>query len=486
MVAASWGALPTPDAGAAGSRTTTVSLTCTDSTPTVGTPVSCTVEVDDSNSGTKSTPTGSVELAVTAPSNRVGSLVGLDACTLSPQTGRKSSCTARLLPVAGSVSGQATVLRANFTPDGPSPHRASSGTRNLTVGSIATPVVFSPNVAGTSGSGSTTTEARLFIPACASGTGSVFVAMSESSDPPISSFTEKGWERTADQFGVVSYVGAPGADNPTGTFRVRLACSTGSAGSITASNVTWTSPTYTYTITAPAISALRGDAPAGDGTVASPGSAAPLGVSMSVDPESQPFIDTFGIPGPAAAALKARVDEVRQPAGIVSRLGWAALGRMPTRSVFDRWVPQVASRGTFALERELERTPEFVGWFGLATDDVFLDRAYSRTVGRWPTAAERSDTLRRLRTQGVPRVRILAELVETQHHRDRVRTRDDVVAAYLALTPVVPSPTDLAGFEDMSRAIVVRVSVIEEIALSRAPADRWIAAMAVPGARPRF
>jgi hypothetical protein len=134
----------------------------------------------------------------------------------------------------------------------------------------------------------------------------------------------------------------------------------------------------------------------------------------------------------------------------------------------------------------LERTPEFVVTFGFATDELFAQRAYERTQGRWPTAAERATVLRRLRVDRAPRIRVLAELAESGTHRARVAVRDDIVAAYLALTPVLPSPGDLARFENMQRAVGLRVQVIEEIALTRAPAERWVAALAAPGARPRL
>ena len=483
VTAAIWAVLPTPEVGAAGDRSVSVSVDCTDRTPSVGVPTDCTVQVDDNASGTKVVPTGTVTLAVASPASRVGSVVPLGTCSLAANSNRRSGCTVPVLAVAASVTGQATVLRASFTPDNPSPHRAGSGTRNLTVSGISTPVVYSPSVTGFTGTGDRLAEVRLYVPGCTSGTGSAFVADSADENPPNSAFTIKGWERSADSFGAFSFVGSAGADQPTGVFRTRFTCSTGSAGAVDAANVTWTSPVFTYTVTSTAnLQAVRADGPETGTAVA----AAPSASTWSVDPEGLPLVDRFGIHGPEAALLKAQVDAVRPATGTVGRLAWAALGRMPARSVYDRWVPQVPSKGTWGLERELERTPEFVSWFALATDEVFLQRAYSRTLGRWPTAAERDAAIRRLRTQGVPRVRILAELAETPVHRQRVAVRDDVLAAYLAITPVVPTATELSRFEAMTRAIVLRVQVIEEIALTRAPAERWTAALAVPGARPRF
>jgi hypothetical protein len=426
-----------------------------------------------------------VSLSVSSPSNLVGSIGFLGACVLAPTSSRASECVVPILPL-GSGS---PVLRAAFTPTEADPHQAGTRTRNLTVASVNNPVAYAPIFdSARAGSGSAGGNVSLYLAGCDAGDAPRFsVFVSPTGDPSSASDRTRPWSQEVDSWGATNLSATLAANHPAGTFRARFTCSDGTPSTPSSDNVDWTSSTYTFTVSAASqagsrLVSVRADEP---GT-STPDGTMPASATWSVDPESAPLIDRVGIHGAQALALKRQVDDIRAVSGTVGRLSWAALGRMPTRAQFDRWLPATASRGTWGLERELERTPEFIGWFGLATDDVFLDRAYSRTLGRWPTAAERSASRVRLRSQGVPRVRILAELAESPQHRERVAVRDDVVAAYLGVTTVLPSPADLARFEAMSRAVVLRVQVIEEIALTRAPAQRWMDALAVPGARPRF
>ena len=472
--------LPASVAGAAGTRTVNVTITCTSTSLTIGTPTNCTIKVDDNASGTKSAPAGTVALSVSSPSNLVGSIAFLGTCVLAPTSSRASECVVPILPL-GSGS---PVLRAEFTPTDADPHQAGSRTRNLTVASLSNPVAYAPVFDATrSGSGTAGGDVSLYLAGCNAGGAAQFsVFVSPSGDPSSASDRTRPWSQTVDAWGAANLAATLASNHPTGIFRARFTCSDGAPSTPTSDNVDWTSPQYTFTVSAASQAGARLVAVRAEG----PDVTVPASATWSVDPESAPLVDRVGIHGAQALLLKRQVDDIRAVSGTVGRLAQAALGRMPTRAQFDRWIPAVQTRGTWGLERELERTPEFVGWFALASDDVFLDRAYARTLGRWPTTAERSAARIRLASQGVPRVRILAELAESPAHRARVAVRDDVVAAYLGVTTTVPSPADLVRFEAMSRAVVLRIQVIEEIALTRATAQRWMDALAVPGARPRF
>lgn len=472
--------LHAPAAGAAGTRAVSVTWSCTSTSLNAGSSTTCKVSVADTDSGTKNDPDGTIAFSTTSGTSLSGSVrFSAASCTLAADAGNKTSCSVTVRPIG---AGSPVMVAAYTASDD---HQDSSANRSLTVSSNSSPVIV-PSVSLATTAGVIGATFDITMASCTSGTAPEFgLWVSQTGDPQTVSDEFRPWRAAVSSWGSAIYQPTIPADNSTGSFSVRYYCADGTPTDAGDAKIKWSSSLYTFSVSAASTAGALAAAPA-PGSAGVAGAAASVG-TWSVDPDSLPAVDNIGIPGAQAAALKARVDAIAGPSGQVTRLATAALGRQADRAFMDKWVPVVATKGTYSLERALEATPEFFGTFAFATEDLFIQRAYERVVGRWPTTAERAAAQQVLRTGTVPRIAFLRSLVEAPDRRAATANRDYVAAIYQALTKVVPSSADLGRFTSLLNDVVVRVSVVEEVALSRATAAQWVAAMASPtGSTVRF
>ncbi len=206
---------------------------------------------------------------------------------------------------------------------------------------------------------------------------------------------------------------------------------------------------------------------------------------LTVDPDELPARDTYGIDGEAMATLKARVDAEAPAVAQIARQCVAFTGAEPDRQVLSAWLGRFSRGASLAdLARVLGRSTGFRQLYGSFDDETFLRSAYVRTVRRAPDAGEETFGLALLRG-GVSRSSILTLLAESPDSRRANNSAAYVLAIYHAITTASPTSGDLERFTSELIDVVLRVQVIEDIALSRAPAQRWVAAIQ-GGQRPSF
>src|SRR5205814_798486 len=102
-------------------RSTQTTLDCPASTP-ANSPLSCTVTVEDTASGTNSPPIGTVSFMITG--GPAGSTSSVTPCALAPTTTSSSSCTVMF---SADKPGNYTIT-ATYSPAPESVHAGSSGT----------------------------------------------------------------------------------------------------------------------------------------------------------------------------------------------------------------------------------------------------------------------------------------------------------------------------------------------------------------------
>jgi hypothetical protein len=475
---------PVEPAAAAGNRRISTSLSCTSTTLTVGTPVTCTLTVSDNESGIDP-PDGTVAWTVNGPSNLVGSALFENGCT---QTVRQfddddledfTLCSVTVLPM-GIGTPQ---IRASFTPLNEDQHRSGTRDRNLTVNSSGSARITGSFPSQTTGS--VGLSYKVALSACPSGSNrqaGLFVSFT--ADPNTTAGAADRIQPTG-FFGALNAWGARPfevsitAENANiGRTYARWYCSNGAATSPSAANVTYLSPLFTYDVPAPAalggVSALRSASGALVGTSDRAG--------WSVDPDALPAVDTVALGPDQVAQLKQRVDAVLPDSGRVTRLATVALGTTPDRVSLDRWT-QLARSGRWAsVLAELRNRPEFIFGINWNTDAGFVQRAVRTALGRAPSAAELDAMTAGLRNRTVDRIGLLAQLVETPESVARTEARTYVFAAYQALARVVPTPAELDRFTSQYGSSLVRSDVVEDIALSRATSTAWATALAGPQA----
>lgn len=500
------GPSPTP-ASAAGSRVTTTTLNCPTSV-TVGATITCTVTVQDSTgkSRDRSNPVGTVAFSITT-ANRTDSFAVITPCTLVASGGDSATCTTARLVILG--TGAPLTVRAAFT-DTANVHTDSAGTDTVTATAPANPVVFSPAYTFTSGqSAKLGTSIPVFGAACtaAGGFWGQFVGVAR--DPLTETdaslvFQPLSVATRAD--GAMVWNPTIPAGHPTGAFYVRYYCASAQITSITDNRITYLFPLVTFSITLtssngsaraiwpemqagpPAVGALRlpfcvACAPVVSGAEVRPAAvvdpSSPV-VRASVDPNALPAVDRVGLAGLRSAQLKARTDANEEMVGRVSRLAFAVLGRVPTRTFMDQSMFWTALGADALVQWNLAMTPEFRAQFGSVSTDGFVRNAYLRTTGRLPSASEVRSASWRLTSAGLSRIGFLAELAQSREARSVTATRTYVLAAYQALTTAMPSQTDLERFTGQLTDLVSKVQLVEDIALTRATPDRWNAAMSRP------
>jgi hypothetical protein len=234
-------------------------------------------------------------------------------------------------------------------------------------------------------------------------------------------------------------------------------------------NAYFVSPEYSYSITQP-LRAVRTQAdPDGDGTVQA---------SIVADPDSEPAVDQLAVDGETMSVLKARVDDAAADVATVSRVFHAALGRAARHGELTDALADLRDGGTTAqLAARLADRSEFAARYGHLDDAGFVDAVFTDVLDRAPDAGERSRWLAEL-GGGADRSELVAELADSAENQWRTVTRDYVAAAYATLSDRTPGPNDLARYRQLLDDGVVKVQVLEDIALSLAPAGFWADAVA--------
>ena len=457
-------------ASAAGSRTVSVSLSCSSTSLSLGASTTCTGGVTDNNSGTKNVPDGTAEITVDS-----GKIALLSSCTLAYRsTANKSECSFKILVLAIGDGTPNLKLAYTSTDD----HVNTTKTLGLTTsGSSFKPFSEQSLTAGTQGA-----SLKVFTVGCASSSARYVGAFVSTDGDPASSgrVSTRVWEANPSTDGSHEFGTALEADHPTGTFYVRFYCADASPSSYSSDAMKKTSSLYTYVVSSAVVAgAAARTAPAAD----------TRGVAglFTSDPDDTSGIDTEEIPSAQMITLKQRVDAAVPLVSRVDRLGQAFLGKIPTRSFVDQWVKNLAAGKTDAqLVAALATTPEYFWSYALLTPAQFVDRAYFVLLGRVATPTERSTVLKALTTGKQSRQGALATIASSPEHIMKTANRSYVTAAYQALTAIMPTPAMLGQYTNDLNDRGSKVAMLENLALSRSAAENWIAAIAANPTNARF
>ena len=471
LAIAAAGFLATPQqASAVGTRTVSVSLSCTSKSLSLGATTTCSGGVTDTNSGSKNVPDGTAVITVDS-----GKIAVLSACTLAYKaTANKSECSFKILILAVGDGSPNLSLAYTSTDD------HVNATKSLELSTSGS--TFKPHSEQSLTAGKQGASLKVFTVGCASSsTRYVGAFLSTDGDPASSGrVSTKVWETNPSADGSHEFDTALEADHPTGTFYVRFFCADDSPSSYSSDAMKKTSSLYTYVVSAPVV--------AGAAARTSPvaGTSALAGLFTS-DPEDTSGIDNEQIPGAQMISLKQRVDAAVPIVSRVDRLSQAFLGKIPPRSFVDQWVKNLAAGKTDAqLIAALATTPEYFWSYALLTPAQFVDRAYFVLVGRAATPTERSKLVNALTTGKQSRQAALGVIASSPEHILRTAHRSYVTAAYHALTTIMPTPAMLGQYSNDLNDRGSKVAMLENLALSRSTAENWIAAIAASPTNARF
>ena len=469
IAAAGFLAIP-QQASAKGTRSVTVSLTCTSTSLTLGATTTCSGGVSDSDTGTKNVPDGTAAITVDS-----GKIAVLSACTLAyVATANKSECSFKIIILA--IGDGTPNLKLAYTSS--DSHTDTSKTLGLTT-SGTTFKQFSEQTLTAGKQGASLT---VFSVGCASAsTRYIGAFVSPVGDPATAGrVNTKVWEDSPATDGSFQFDTALEADHPTGSFYTRFYCANASPSSYSSESILSTSSLYTYVVSAAVVAgAAAQTTPAAD--------TSRLAGLFTSDPDDTSGIDNEFIPGAQMITLKQRVDAAVPLVSRVDRLSQAFLGKIPPRSFVDLWVKNLAAGKTDAqLVAALATTPEYFWSYALLTPAQFVDRAYFMLLGRVATAAERTTMVNALTTGKQSRQAALAAIASSPEHIIKSANRSYVTAAYQALTPIMPTPAMLAQYTNDLNDRGPKVAMLENLALSRSTFENWIAAIAADPTNARF
>ena len=457
-------------ASAAGTRTVSVSLSCSSTSLSLGAATTCTGGVTDSNTGTKNVPDGTAAITVDS-----GKIAVLTACTLAyVATANKSECSFKIIVLAIGDGTPNLKLAYTSTDD----HVNTTKSLGLTTSGST----FKQYSAQTLTAGKQGASLTVFSVGCASAsTRYVGAFVSTGGDPATAGrVSTKVWETSPAADGSFQFDTALEADHPTGSFYTRFYCANASPSSYSADSILSTSSLYTYVVSAAAVAG----AAARTGPAADTSRVAGL---FSSDPDDTSGIDNEFIPGAQMITLKQRVDAAAPIVSRVDRLSQAFLGKVPPRNFVDLWVKNLAAGKTDAqLVAALAATPEYFWSYALLTPTQFVDRAYFVLLGRVATAAERSTMVNALTTGKQSRQAALGAIASSPEHIMKTANRSYVTAAYQALTTIMPTQALLGQYTNDLNDRGSKVAMLENLALSRSAFENWIAALAANPANARF
>ena len=469
IAAAGFLAIP-QQASAAGTRTVSVSLSCSSTSLSLGAATTCTGGVTDTNSGTKNVPDGTAEITVDS-----GKIALLSSCTLAYRTtANKSECSFKILILAIGDGTPNLKLAYTSTDD----HVSTTKSLGLTTsGSTFKPYSEQTLTAGTQGA-----SLKVFTVGCASSSARYVGAFVSTDGDPASSgrVSTKVWETSPEADGSHEFATALEADHPTGSFYVRFYCADASPSTYSSDAMKKTSSLYTFVVSSAVVAgAAARTAPAAD-------TRGQAGLFTS-DPDDTSGIDTEEIPSAQMITLKQRVDAAVPLVSRVDRLSQAFLGKIPPRAFVDQWVKNLAAGRTDAqLVAALATTPEYAWSYAFLTPTQFVDRAYFVLLGRVATATERSTVVKALTTGKQSRQAALAAIASSPEHIIKTANRSYVTAAYQALTTIMPTQALLGQYTNDLNDRGSKVAMLENLALSRSAFENWIAALAANPANARF
>lgn len=470
IAAAGFLAVPQQADAARGDRSVSTSLSCTTTSLSLGATTTCSGGVTDNDSGTKNVPDGTAEITVDS-----GKIALLSSCTLAyVATANKSECSFKIIILA--IGDGTPNLKLDYT----STDSHNNSTKSL--GLTTSGTTFKQHSDQSLTAGNPGASLTVFSVGCASSsTRYIGAFVSTAGDPATANqVSSKVWETSPAADGSFQFDTALEADHPTGSFYVRFYCDNESPASYAAASFLATSSLYTYVVSAAASSPARAAVQA-----ATPSSA--LTGTFTADPEDTSGIDNEFIPGAQMITLKQRVDAAVPLVSRVDRLSQAFLGKIPPRSFVDLWVKNLAAGRTDAqLVAALATTPEYFWSYALLTPTQFVDRAYFVLLGRAPTLTERSTMVNALTTGKQSRKAALAAIASSPEHIIKTANRSYVMAAYQALTPIMPTPAMLAQYTNDLNDRGPKVAMLENLALSRTSFENWIAAVAANPTNARF
>jgi len=463
-------------AGADSERKVTITTTCDSTSLTLGSIGSCTSTVKDTESGgTKTVPRGTVALTVTS-----GRIAIISSCTLAyVATANQSECTYSFVLL--NIGNGAPDLKFAYTPASDDIHESKSKNTRLATSGSSFKQISTKLTSSSAGGATQGNSFSLFTVGCASSSTRYIGAFVSAIGDPATSGVEssKVFERSPLSDGSDEFSTALENAHPTGEFFVRFYCDNESPSSYSSATFLASSAKYTFTVSAAAAFLQAAQA----GTAATQ---AGVG-NYTADPEDVSGVDTEQIPGAQMIMLKQRVDATLPLTSRVDRLSQAFRGKIPPRNFVDLWVRNLAAGRTDAqLTSALSQTPEYFWTYALLTPAEFVNRAYLQLLGRAPTAVERSQMVNALNSNKQTRPAALAALASSQEHILRTANRSYVMAAYQALTPLVPTQDQLKMYSNALNNFAVKVPVLEDLALSRTTYQNWIAALAANPSSARF
>jgi hypothetical protein len=443
-------------------RPTVTSLSCSPGVVTAGSPTTCTVTVTDSGAGTKRAPAGSITFN---GSPKAAIAVGSPCALVAGST--SSTCTQNVLIQAAA----AETITASYTPS--NAHSASSQSATVTVNVAESPIPYSPQTTGGTGSGlDGGATVDFFMSGCAG--ASVWGGfVSFIGDPGAAG-------GQVDTFKI--FMGSQGAVAADGSMSFTETVDLGGQGSKAYSRwfcaaaeptsyndpTLWKSPMYEFT--------QLSDVPSMQMASLSAAAAGGPDISLSVDPDSLPAEDRLGIVGPVASKLKDRVDALVVSCALPSRVYQAFLGRPGDHAGLAKWTTVNASGGSLGpLADTLAKSTEFKSRYSALTDRQFVTAVYLDVLGRAPTSAEANDWVSKLSKKKTTRARLVLDLTTASESETFSATRSYVICANQALGTITISSANADRFQRQLESSLSKVGTVESIALTIAPAATWTA-----------
>lgn len=263
-------------------------------------------------------------------------------------------------------------------------------------------------------------------------------------------------------------------DNGRGTFGSRFYCSDGPVTDVHSETMLWVSPLVVMDIE---------DAPVANRTLAAKAgamrtAAADTGdgsVSMTVDPDALPVVDRIGIPGPIAANLKMDVDEDKARIAQVQRMFRVFFGRSTDEDGLSYWLRHIGTDMTVkTAATNMAASPEFKRNYGTLDNESFVNRLYQNTLGRPADPAGLDYWTGQLR-KGVTRASVGLAFAESDEFVRRSANANYVSAVYHEVAHRTPSAATITSLSNRLEAGELRVTVVEDVALTVKPAATWIA-----------
>ncbi len=280
-------------------------------------------------------------------------------------------------------------------------------------------------------------------------------------------------EEQTDAFGATQIGGTIALEAP-GVYTARFYCSSAPTTTVNDSTMLWVSPAGSLTVTA----APQPDQAGSAATTRAASDSAGNSLVIATDPDGLPLIDRIGIPGEPAAALKAQVDRRADRIGRVARMYKAFLGRRADRSGLEFYENQ-AERGVSpkAIAASLAGSAEFKRLSTGRNDADFVESLYRATVGRPADANGKAYWVQNLRSNRMSRSDVGLAFADSAEFGRRTASENYAIAAFQVATGN-RGPSSEGAIDTYAARLdngALKVTVVEDIALSVHPVDYWTA-----------